>query len=82
MTYRASLLYLIDAGLRRGDVRVRGEGRHGEVLVVVRRQRVQRGGTSGPFISRSRIANQVSIDAYTVDNYFEAKFDTGILAWS
>ncbi|WP_298951281.1 TonB-dependent siderophore receptor [uncultured Methylobacterium sp.] len=36
--------------------------------------------TSGPFISRSRIANQVSIDAYTVDNYFEAKFDTGILA--
>ncbi|MEH3143781.1 MAG: TonB-dependent siderophore receptor [Methylobacterium frigidaeris] len=36
--------------------------------------------TSGPFISRSRIATQVGIDAYNIDNYFEAKFDTGILA--
>jgi outer membrane receptor protein involved in Fe transport len=26
------------------------------------------------------VEHQVSIDAYTVDNYFEAKFDTGILA--
>ncbi|WP_238313910.1 TonB-dependent siderophore receptor [Methylobacterium crusticola] len=36
--------------------------------------------TAGPLISRSRIANQVGIDAYTIDNYFEAKFDTGIFA--
>ncbi len=36
--------------------------------------------TTGPLISRSRIATQVGIDAYTIDNYFEAKFDTGIFA--
>ena len=35
--------------------------------------------TTGPLIGRSRISTQVGVDAYTIDNYFEAKFDTGIL---
>ena len=35
---------------------------------------------SGPLINRSRIATQVGIDAYTVDNNVVANFDTGILA--
>ncbi|KMO41766.1 TonB-dependent receptor [Methylobacterium tarhaniae] len=36
--------------------------------------------TTGPLINRSRIATDVAIDAYTMDNYFEAKFDTGPFA--
>ncbi|MGU3536317.1 TonB-dependent siderophore receptor [Methylobacterium sp. A54F] len=34
---------------------------------------------SGPLINRSRIANQVGIDAWTIDNNLVANFDTGIL---
>lgn len=36
--------------------------------------------TTGPLINRSRIATDVAIDAYTMDNYVEAKFDTGPFA--
>ncbi|MET7247717.1 TonB-dependent siderophore receptor [Methylobacterium sp. EM32] len=36
--------------------------------------------TTGPLLNRSRIATDVAIDAYTIDNYFEAKFDTGPFA--
>lgn len=36
--------------------------------------------SSGPLINRSRIATQVGIDAYTMDNNVVANFDTGILA--
>lgn len=35
---------------------------------------------SGPLLNRSRIATDVAIDASTIDNYFEAKFDTGFFA--
>ncbi|MFE1599243.1 TonB-dependent siderophore receptor [Methylobacterium sp. ID0610] len=35
---------------------------------------------TGPLLSRSRGGSDVEIDAFTIDNYFEAKFDTGIFS--